>query len=51
MAKEGVVTRVRKYNSNLMDQQAQYKEAIHLLNVELKDQREKLKRQAIKRRN
>ena len=42
MAKEGVVTRVRKHNSNLMDQQVQYKEVIRLLNVELKDQREKL---------
>ena len=42
MDKEGVVTQVRKHNSNLMDQQAQYKEAVRLQNVEFKDQREKL---------
>ena len=42
MAKEGIVTRVRRHNSNLMDQQAQYKEAIRLLNADLKDLREKL---------
>ena len=42
MAKEGVVTRVRRHNSSLMDQQAQYKKAIRLLNADLKDLREKL---------
>ena len=42
MAKEGVVSRVRRHNSNLMDQQAQYKEAVRLLNADLKDVREKL---------
>jgi len=42
VAKEGVITRVRKHNSNLMDQQAQYKEVICLLNANLKDLREKL---------
>ena len=41
---EGVVTRVRKYNSNLLDQQKQYKEAFHTLNVKLKEMREKLER-------
>ena len=42
MAKKGVVTRVRRHNSSLMDQQAQYKEAVRLLNADLKDLREKL---------
>ena len=42
MAKEDVITRVRRHNSNLMDQQAQYKEAVRLLNSDLKDLREKL---------
>ena len=42
MAKEGVASRVRRHNSNLMDQQAQYKEAVRLLNADLKDVREKL---------
>ena len=42
MAKEGVVSRVRRHNSNLMDQQAQYKEVVRLLNADLKDVREKL---------
>ena len=41
---EGVVTRVRKYNSNLLDQQKQYKEAFRTLNVKLKEMREKLER-------
>ncbi|XP_030967446.1 uncharacterized protein LOC115992821 [Quercus lobata] len=42
VAKEGVVSRVRRHNANLMDQQAQYKEAVRLLNSELKDVKEKL---------
>ena len=42
MAKEGVAARVRRHNSNLMDQQAQYKEVVRLLNADLKDVREKL---------
>ena len=42
VAKEGVDTMVRKHNSNLLDQQKQYKEALHTLNVELKETREKL---------
>ncbi|XP_050259054.1 uncharacterized protein LOC126704055 [Quercus robur] len=41
-AKEGVVSRVRRHNSTLMDQQAQYKEAVRLLNTDLKDVKEKL---------
>ena len=42
VAKEGVVTRVRKHNANLMNEQRQYKDAIRMLNQELKEVREKL---------
>ena len=42
VAKEGVVTRVRKHNTNLMNEQAQYKDAVCTLNQELKEVREKL---------
>ena len=42
VVKEGVVTRVRKYNANLMNEQGQYKDAVHMLNQELKEVREKL---------
>ena len=42
VANEGVVTRVRKHNTNLMNEQAQYKDAIRTLNQELKEVREKL---------
>ena len=42
IAKEGVVTRVRKHNAHLMNEQGQYKDAIHTLNKELKEVREKL---------
>mgnify|MGYP000887182211 FL=1 len=42
VAKEGVVTRVRKHNTNLMNEQGQYKDAIRTLNQELKEVREKL---------
>ena len=42
VAKEGVVTRVRKHNTNLMNEQGQYKDAVPTLNQELKEVREKL---------
>ena len=42
VAKEGVVTGVRKHNANLMNEQAQYKDAVRILNQELKEVREKL---------
>ena len=42
IAKEGVVTRVQKHNTNLMNEQGQYKDAIRTLNQELKEVREKL---------
>ena len=41
-AKEGVVTRVCKHNTNLLNQQAQYKEAVRILNKELQEVKEKL---------
>ena len=42
MAKEGVVTRVHSHNTNLMNQQAQYKDAVRTLNKELQEVKEKL---------
>ena len=42
IAKEGVVTRVRKHNAHLMNEQGQYRDAVRTLNKELKEVREKL---------
>ena len=42
VAKKGVVTRFRKHNTNLINEQGQYKDAIRTLNQELKEVREKL---------
>ena len=42
VAKEGVVTRDQKHNTNLMNELRQYKDAICTLNQELKEVREKL---------
>ena len=42
LAKEGVVTRVRKHNAALMNEQGQYKEAMRTFNQEVKELREKL---------
>lgn len=42
VAKEGVVSRVRSHNKNLLNQQAQYKEAVRILNQELQDVNTKL---------
>ena len=42
VTKEGVVTQVRKHNVNMMNEQGQYKDAVHMLNQELKEVREKL---------
>ena len=42
IAKEGVVARVRRHNTHLMEEQGQYKEAVRTLNKELKEVREKL---------
>ena len=43
VAKESVVSRVRKHNANLMNEQGQYKDVVRTLNQELKEVREKLK--------
>ena len=40
VAQEGVVTCVKKHNTNLKNEQKQYKEAFHSLNGELKEVRE-----------
>ena len=42
ITKKGVITRVRKHNTNLMNEQGQYKDAVRTLNQELKEVREKL---------
>ena len=42
VAKKGVVTRVWKHNTNLMNEQGQYKDIVRTLNQELKEVREKL---------
>ena len=42
IAKEGVVTLVRKRNTNLLNEQEQYKDALYTLNSELKETKEKL---------
>ena len=42
IAKEDVVTWVRKHYTNLLDQEAQYKEGLRDLNRELKTKGEKL---------
>ena len=42
VAKEGVVSRVRKSNKNLLDAQVQYKEALQTLISELKELKENL---------
>lgn len=42
VTQEGVVTRVRMHNTNLKNEQKQYKEALRILNDELKEVREKL---------
>ena len=42
VAKEGVVTRDQKHNTNLLNELRQYKDAVRTLNKELKEVREKL---------
>ena len=42
VAKEGVVTQVQKHNTNLMNEQGQYKDVIRTLNKEPKEVRKKL---------
>ena len=42
VTKEGVVTRVRKHNTNLLNEQGQYKDGVRILNSELKETNRKL---------
>jgi len=42
VAKEGVVSQVRKHNVNLLNEQGQYKDAVRTLNNELKETKAKL---------
>ena len=42
VAKEGVVSHVRKHNANLINEQGQYKEVVRMLNNELKEVKGKL---------
>ena len=42
IAKEGVVTWVRKHNATLMNEQGQYKKAVRTLNQEVQELREKV---------
>ena len=42
IAKEGVIILVRKHNTNLLNEQEQYKDALYTLNSELKETKEKL---------
>ena len=43
VAKEGVITQARKHNTNLLNEQEQYKDALRTLNGELNETKEKLK--------
>ena len=42
LTQEVVVTRVRKHNATLMNEQGQYKDAMRTFNQEVKELREKL---------
>ena len=42
LAKEETVTRVKKHNTTLMNEQGQYKDAMRMFNKEVKELREKL---------
>ena len=42
MLRKGVLTRVRKHNATLMNEQRQYKEAMRSFNQDVKELREKL---------
>ena len=42
LAQEVTVTRVRKHNATLMNEQGQYKDAMHTFNQEVKELREKV---------
>ena len=42
IAKKGVITRVRKHNATLMNEQGQYKKAMRTFNKKVKELKEKL---------
>ena len=48
IAKEGVVTQVRKHNAHLMNEQGQYKDAVRMLDQELKEVRESRVKRAVR---
>ena len=51
VAKEGVISQVRKHNANLMNEQEQYKEAVRTLNKELKEVKGSWRRQSVRSRS
>ena len=46
IAKEGVISNLRKRNENVMNEQDQYKEALHILNKKVTELKEKLNKEA-----
>ena len=50
VAQEGVITRLRKCNRTLIDEQEQYKEALCTLNKEVKELREKLEEEGCQKK-
>ena len=51
VAQERVIARLRKRNKTLTDEQEQYKDALHTLNKEVKDLREKLEEEGRQKKN
>ena len=49
MAEEGVISRLRKHNKTLTNEQDQYKEALHTLNKKVMELNEKLKEETRQR--
>ena len=47
VVQEGVIARLRKHNGTLTDEQEQYKGALHTLNTEVKELREKLEEEGL----
>ena len=51
VAQERVIARLRKHNKTLTDEQEQYKDALHTLNKEVKELREKLEEEGRQKKN
>ena len=51
VAQERVIARLRKRNKTLTDEQEQYKDALHTLNKEVKELREKLEEEGRQKKN